>query len=269
MRLLELTTHEFARSRPELCFWPVGTVEAHDQGPLGTDVLAPQQLVEELAPRFGALILPTLPFGLVSSLAGYPGGMWLAEETYRRMIHELLASLTVSGVRAVVIFNGHGGNTDALAAALPPLWKEHRLRCAALDWWTVAGDLSAACFGSAGGHGGADELAIVRAGHPQLAPERWTGERAYFQRPGVRAIPAPRSAIRYTDEPARPLTPESGAAYYAAVVERLAVVIGEILAGWAQLGVAEARGGAAASRGARPKTGRPAPRGGRRGRAGG
>lgn len=232
MRLLEMTTHDFARSRPELAFWPVGTVEAHDQGPLGTDVIAPEKLVADLAPRFDALILPTLPFGLVSSLAGYPGGMWISEETYRQLIHELLASLTVSGVRAVVIFNGHGGNTGALAAALPRLWKERGLRAAAIDWWTVSGDLSAEHFGSAGGHGGADELALVQAAQPTLVPATWTGERAFYQRPGARACPAPRSAIRYTDDPPKPMTTASARAYYEAVVQRMGAVIEEILAGW-------------------------------------
>jgi len=62
-----------AREEPRLCFWPVGTIEAHDLGPMGTDVIAPE---------FNAVFLPTLPYGLVSSLSGYPGGMWVSVETY-------------------------------------------------------------------------------------------------------------------------------------------------------------------------------------------
>ena len=48
----------------------------------------------------------------------------------------------------------------------------------------VTGDLSAEHVGAAGGHGGADELALVHAARPALVPETWTGERAFFQRPG-------------------------------------------------------------------------------------
>jgi hypothetical protein len=118
MKLLEMSTHEFAQADIQLCFWPVGTIEAHDLGPLGTDVIAPEKLANDLAAKFNALLLPTLPYGLVSSLAGHPGGMWMSEQTYRGLIFELLSSLAVSGVEQVILFNGHGGNTDTLSHRL-------------------------------------------------------------------------------------------------------------------------------------------------------
>lgn len=232
MKLLETTTHDFARAGLRLAFWPVGTIEAHDLGPLGTDVIAPLQLASELAPRFDAVLLPTLPFGLVSSLAGYPGGMWMSDETYRRMIHELIGSLAVSGIREVILFNGHGGNTSALGATLPAVWKNHGIKSAFVDWWTLGQDLSEKHFGSAGGHGGADELALVRAHDPSLAPEHWDGSRAYVFQRGVRACPAPRPSLRDAGAEAVPMTPASAAAYYAELLERVAGAVGEILSGW-------------------------------------
>ncbi|MBD3285565.1 hypothetical protein GF359_03860, partial [candidate division WOR-3 bacterium] len=105
MKLLEISTHQFAEKEPGLCFWPVGTMEAHDLGPIGTDVIAPEKLACDLAPEFDAVILPTLAYGLVSSLAGYPGGMWMSEETYQNLIFELISSLAISGVESVIVFN--------------------------------------------------------------------------------------------------------------------------------------------------------------------
>jgi creatinine amidohydrolase len=232
MKLLEMSTHELAEAAPRLAFWPVGTIEAHDQGPLGTDVIAPQQLAEDLAPEFGALLLPTLPYGLVTSLSGYPGSMWVTPETYHQLVYELLSSLRGSSLRAVIVFNGHGGNTSILGQVLPEVWKEVGLKTAFIDWWTAAEDLSSERFGAAGGHGGADELAVVHAADPSLVPKTWDGSRAYWARSGLRAYPSPRSAIRFADGAVEPMTPESAAAFYADLKQRLQEMIQAVLAGW-------------------------------------
>lgn len=231
-KLLEMTTHDVAAAAPRLCFWPVGTIEAHDLGPLGTDVIAPQRLAEALCEEFDALLLPSLPYGLVSSLAGFPGSMWVSEPTYRALVRELLGSLTRTGIEAVIVFNGHGGNTGALARTLPEVHKEAGIKAALIDWWTAAADLAELHFGAAGGHGGADELALVHAADPTLVPQTWDGSRAYLARPGVRAYPSPRSAIRFAEGEVRPLTAASAQAYVADVEERLRGLIREILAGW-------------------------------------
>lgn len=232
MKLLELNTHDFAKAEPRLCFWPVGTIEAHDEGPLGTDVIAPEKLAADLAAEFNALILPSLPYGLVSSLSGYPGGMWVSADTYKEMIFELLSSLAISGVEAVIVFNGHGGNTDALSEVLPEVWKETGLKTAFIDWWAVGSELSAEHFGSAGGHGGADELAVVYMANPKIVPQSWDGSRAFRHQEGVKAWPSPRSAVRYSDEEPKPLTPEAATRYYSALTQKLATAIAAILAGW-------------------------------------
>jgi len=165
------------REEPRLYFWPVGTVEAYDLGPMGTDVIAPE---------FNAVFLPTLPYGLVSSLSGYPGGMWVSADTYNNLIFELLASLAISEVEAVILFNGHG----------------------------------------------AEELALVYAANPEIVPQTWGGSRAFRYREGLKAYPSPRSAIRYSEEQAKPFTPEKAAAYYEELKKRISEVIKDILSGW-------------------------------------
>ncbi len=232
MRLLELTTGDFASRKPQLCFWPVGTVEAHDLAPLGTDVLAPEILAADLAEEFGALILPTMPFGLVSSLAGYPGGMWMSRQTYCSAVGELLGSLRRSGVSSVVVFNGHGGNSSALSEVLPEVWKETGLRTAFIDWWTLCADISEEFFGTAGGHGGADEISLVKAALPGWDLPPWDGSRSCLSREGIRAWPSPRSSIRYSEGPATPLTEASAASFHLAARERISSAVREIVSGW-------------------------------------
>lgn len=232
MKLIEMNTHDFAKVEPRLAFWPVGTIEAHDLGPLGTDVIAPEKLADDLADEFNAVLLPTLPYGLVSSLSGYPGGMWMSADTYKSLIFELLASLAVSGVESVIIFNGHGGNTEVLSDVLPEVWKETGMKTAFIDWWLVDKELALEYFGSARGHGGAEELALVYAVNPKIVPQTWDGSRAFRYRDGVKTYPSPRSAIRYSDEEARPMTAESAKAYYDALKAKVAAVVKDILAGW-------------------------------------
>jgi len=232
MKLIEMNTHEFAKREPGLAFWPVGTMEAHDLGPIGTDVIAPEKLAGDLAPEFDAVLLPTLAFGLVSSLSGYPGGMWMDAETYKNLLFELLASLAVSGVEQVIVFNGHGGNTDALGEVLPEVWKETGMKTAFIDWWTVGKKLSEEYFTSAGGHGGADELALVYMANPEIVPETWDGSRAFLYRPGVKAYPSPRSSIKYSTDKPKPLTPESAKAYYTALKVKITKVLKDVLSGW-------------------------------------
>jgi creatinine amidohydrolase/Fe(II)-dependent formamide hydrolase-like protein len=232
MKLLEMNTHDFAKLEPRLCLWPVGTIEAHDMGPLGTDVIAPEKLATDLVSEFNALLLPTLPYGLVSSLSGYPGGMWMSDDTYRNLIFELLASLAVSGVESVIIFNGHGGNTNALSRVLPEVWKETGLKTAFIDWWSVGKELSEEHFGSAAGHGGADELALVYAASPTSPIIPWDGSRSFLNRDGIKAYPSPHSSIRYSNIQPRTLSPESALAFYTALKDHIRNIVKEILSGW-------------------------------------
>jgi len=231
MKLLRMTTHEFVKLDVSLCFWPVGTVEAHDAVPLGTDVLAPEKLAEDLAPEFGAVLLPTLPFGLVNSLSGYPGGMWLQSETYRSMIVELLDSLSISGVERVVVFNGHGGNSKTLSEALSEVWKSCGVKTALVDWWVVGDDIAREMFGSSAGHGGSDELALVHAAIPDFVPE-WDGSGSWLDREGVRTYPVPVCSIRYSDGEAKPFSAEAASVYYGRLRDRVRGIVSDILEGW-------------------------------------
>lgn len=231
MNLLRMTSREFTGLDRALCFWPVGTIEAHDQGPLGTDVIAPEKLAGDLAPEFGAILLPTLPFGLVNSLSGYPGGMWMEKETYRSLVTELLESISSSGIEQVVVFNGHGGNSETLSEALSAVWKGCGTRTALVDWWVVGDGIAREIFGASAGHGGSDELALVQAAMPDFVPE-WDGSGSWLDRDGVKAYPAPACSIRYSDGEARPFSAEAASEYYERLKERVRGIVSDLVEGW-------------------------------------
>lgn len=227
--LLRMTTREYDPGA--LFFWPVGTVEAHDRGPLGTDVIAPEKLARDLSGEFDAVLLPTLPFGLVNTLAGWPGCMWMSPGTYRALVSELLGSLSRSGARGVIVFNGHGGNTRTLLEVLPEIWREHGTRCALVDWWVAGGDIAREVFGGSAGHGGSDELALVHAADPAFLPV-WDGRSSWRDTAGMKPFPVPASSMRYDDDPPVPFSAEGAAEYYGRLRERIASLLRSLLDGW-------------------------------------
>ena len=154
------------------------------------------------------------------------------EDTYKNIIFELLSSLAISGVESVIVFNGHGGNTQVLSEVLPEVWKETGMKTAFVDWWMVGKDLTEEHFGSASGHGGAEELALVYMAKPEIVPQTWDGSRAFRYREGIKTYPLPRPSMRYSDSEAKPMTPESAQAYYQALKERISEAIKDILSGW-------------------------------------
>jgi creatinine amidohydrolase len=89
-------------------------VEPHGPLPVGTDNIIAEYLANSLAERFQAGVLPLFPFGINRSLYGYKGGISISPETFKNVIYEVCYSLKFSGVKEVVIFNGHGGNTQHL-----------------------------------------------------------------------------------------------------------------------------------------------------------
>jgi creatinine amidohydrolase len=75
-----------------------------------------------------AIELPVVSFGCASEHLGFPGTLSLECETLAAVLCDLAASVSRHGFARLFVFSAHGGNRDALAAALP------RMRA-------VAGDL--------------------------------------------------------------------------------------------------------------------------------
>ncbi len=97
---------------------PLGAVEEHGPHlPIGTDNIAAAALAERLAARTGCLLLPTLNYGQVWSLARFPGSLTLREETLRNVLTDLAEALFAQGVRGLMLLSGHLGNLSAMRAS--------------------------------------------------------------------------------------------------------------------------------------------------------
>jgi mycofactocin precursor peptide peptidase len=105
---------------------PVGSTEQHGPHlPLNTDTLVAEEVAGRALRRTTGLMLgPTLAVTASGEHAGYAGTLSIGTEVMTRVAIELGRS--ADWAAGVVFVNGHGGNHEALAAAVELLTAERR-----------------------------------------------------------------------------------------------------------------------------------------------
>lgn len=106
---------------------PLGSVEQHGHHlPLGTDTAVAGAVAAAAVEALeGALLAPALAYGASGEHEGFPGTVSIGTEVLTRLLVEYGRSACRWAGR-VLIVNGHGGNLDALRAAVPLLRSEDR-----------------------------------------------------------------------------------------------------------------------------------------------
>jgi mycofactocin system creatininase family protein len=106
---------------------PLGSVEQHGHHlPLGTDTAVACAVAEEASGSLdGALLAPALAYGASGEHEGFPGTISLGTAALTGLLVEYGRSACRWAGRVLVV-NGHGGNVEALRAAVPLLRSEGR-----------------------------------------------------------------------------------------------------------------------------------------------
>jgi mycofactocin system creatininase family protein len=106
---------------------PLGSVEQHGHHlPLGTDTAVACAVADAAAGSLdGALLAPALAYGASGEHEDFPGTISLGTEALTGLLVEYGRSAGRWAGRVLVV-NGHGGNLDALRAAVPLLRVEGR-----------------------------------------------------------------------------------------------------------------------------------------------
>ncbi len=106
---------------------PVGATEQH--GPhlaTGMDTVIADRLCRAVAEKTGALMLPTLPYGCsLGHSQRWPGTIAVQPITLITLIKEIGDWAYISGIRRLLIVNGHVTNAAPLRCALEMLRAEH------------------------------------------------------------------------------------------------------------------------------------------------
>lgn len=230
----ECTWAEAREARYEVAILPWGATEAHNRHlPYGTDNVETEAVAiaaASIAWGRGArvLVLPTVPFGVNTGQREIPFCVNMMPATQTALIRDLLPSLQDHGIRKLVILNGHGGND--FRQIIRELQPSTSVLLSQVNWYLVVP--AASHFDEPGDHAGELETSLMLHVRPDLVrPLDSAGEgrarahklRAF--REGWAWMPRPWTKV--TDDtgvgnPARS-TAEKGAAYFAAVTERLGV----------------------------------------------
>lgn len=111
---------------------PVGSTEQHGPHlPIATDTIIAEELAERAIHHTdGLMVGPTISVGASGEHAGFAGTLSIGTSVMTAVVVELVRS--ADWAAGVVLVNGHGGNRDAIVAAIDTLTSEGRR---ALAWW--------------------------------------------------------------------------------------------------------------------------------------
>ena len=211
---------------------PWGATEAHNYHlPYATDNIQCDHVAAEAARRAwdaGArvVVLPTVPFGVQTGQLDIPLCLNLNPSTQAAILADIAKSLDGQGIRKLVILNGHGGND--FRQMIRELQPQVRVFLCAINWYKVVDQKP--YFADLGDHAGEMETSVMLHIAPDLVlplSEAGDGRERKPKISGMREgwAWAPRRWTQVTADTGignpKAATREKGAAYFAAVSERI------------------------------------------------
>lgn len=139
MRISEMNWMDVEKqvAKDDRCILPIGSTEQHAQLSLFVDGILAERVSTEAAEPLQIPVFPVMPYGLAPYFAAYPGTVTLRVETLLAVIRDVIASLSRSGFRRILIVNGHGGNAPAGAVANEMLVDYPDLSIKFHNWWNA------------------------------------------------------------------------------------------------------------------------------------
>lgn len=174
--LVPTDTTEDVRTRgagvsTQVAVLPVGSFEQHGPFlPLATDTLVACAVAREIAAAYPVHLLPPLTVSCSHEHAAWPGTVSISAVTLHAVVRDIADSLRRSGVEALVVVNGHGGNYVLGNVVQEASARGERMALfpAAEDWETAcerAGVLTSLLTDM---HAGEIETSILLHAHPEF-----------------------------------------------------------------------------------------------------
>ncbi len=231
--LSELTWQTIKDATYEVALLPWGATEAHNYHlPYGTDNYEVDRIAVEaasIASREGAsvVVLPAVPFGVNTQQLDIPLTLNMNPSTQAAVLSDITESLGSSGVRKLVILNGHGGND--FRQMVRELQAETSLFLCVVNWYGIVPQEP--FFDEMGDHAGEMETSVMMHLEPSLVlplDQAGDGRAKSFRISGLRdgTAWAPRRWTKVTadtgvGDPSN-ATPAKGKAYVEAVIRKIA-----------------------------------------------
>jgi creatinine amidohydrolase len=152
---------------------PVGSTEQHGpHAPLASDVLIPMEVARRVAPDVGAVVAPSVNYGLSYPHAGFTGVVHVRISTFQALLEDLCLQFAAMGFKRIVFLNGHYDNTYAIAYACAAVGDRlpAGVRAYPINYWdAMTPDEAAEFFDPANGlHANKGETSAVMAINPAL-----------------------------------------------------------------------------------------------------
>ncbi len=150
---------------------PVGSFEQHGPYlPLATDTLVACAVAREIAAAYPAVrLLPPVTVSCSHEHAAWPGTVSISAVTLYAVVRDIAASLRRSGVEALVVVNGHGGNYVLGNVVQESTAEGHRMALfpAAEDWEAAGERAGVETSLLSDMHAGEIETSILLHCHPE------------------------------------------------------------------------------------------------------
>ncbi|MFI1731527.1 creatininase family protein [Streptomyces acidicola] len=150
---------------------PVGSLEQHGPYlPLATDTLVACAVARGIAAAYPVHLLPPVTISCSHEHAAWPGTVSISAVTLHAVVGDIAASLRRSGVEALVVVNGHGGNYVLGNVVQESTAEGHRMALfPALEDWDAARERAGVETSLLSDmHAGEIETSILLHCHPEL-----------------------------------------------------------------------------------------------------
>jgi creatinine amidohydrolase len=117
MKWEELTSADFKKAVMEtgVCILALGVIEKHSEHlPLGTDFLNAHKTAVLAAEKEPAIVFPPFYFGQIYEARCFPGTVTVKPQVLLELLHDIFAEISRNGIKKIILYNGHGGNTHML-----------------------------------------------------------------------------------------------------------------------------------------------------------
>jgi creatinine amidohydrolase len=191
--MLPVTTSAQVRDlAPDVAVLPVGSFEQHGSHlPLITDTAVAAIITKAIADVYPVLHLPPITISCSHEHDGFPGTVSISAATLYALVTDIAASVRKSGIRHLVLINGHGGNY-VLSNVVQE--SDHMALFPTEADWTAARLAGGVVLtNEADMHAGEFETSLLLHAHPELVADDYaehdhvTGDRPHMLTVGLKA----------------------------------------------------------------------------------
>ncbi|WP_308295107.1 creatininase family protein [Streptomyces sp. NK08204] len=155
----------------QIAVLPVGSFEQHGPFlPLATDTLVACAVARAIAAAYPVQLLPPVTLSCSHEHAAWPGTVSISAVTLHAVVADVAASLRRSGVDALVVVNGHGGNYVLGNVVQEASARGERMALfpAAEDWEAAARRAGVVTSLLTDMHAGEIETSVLLHAHPEF-----------------------------------------------------------------------------------------------------